>query len=33
LLGPVRPEVPASVLQLHANLTVISDIDLRGNGI
>lgn len=28
LYGPVTPEVPASILQLHADLTVMSDISL-----
>ena len=27
LLGPVTPEVPASILQLHGDLTVIAACD------
>ncbi|MDU4962300.1 MAG: glucosamine-6-phosphate deaminase [Sporomusaceae bacterium] len=29
LFGPVTTDVPASILQLHAGLTVISDVDCR----
>jgi glucosamine-6-phosphate deaminase len=28
LFGPITPSVPASILQLHNNLTVITPIDL-----
>lgn len=31
LFGPVSTEVPASIIQLHANLTVLSDISLEQN--
>jgi glucosamine-6-phosphate deaminase len=32
LFGPVSTEVPASILQLHADLTVLTDIALNPNG-
>jgi len=28
LFGPITPQVPASILQLHADLTVVTDCDL-----
>ena len=27
LCGPVTPEVPASILQMHGDLTVIADVE------
>ena len=31
LFGPVTPDVPGSILQIHPNVTVIADSDARSN--
>jgi len=28
LFGPITPQVPASILQLHGDITVVTDCDL-----